>query len=447
MWKKDIVFCIINRTNQKPKAEAIIVDDYGKERTRSKREEFLQNELERIRNSATFRFGNLFVKAFERPWKIILLPITIPIMIFKILSEKNAVVQNNFEPTGRNCIVFFSAKSRRGLHFDRCQSMIDELNDGDIQIVHVTTESNGVFTEKKNVHHYIFPERSDFQNMNPNNWNYKCEVFLNAVFDIFTPATFIFDGDFPFRGVVNSMDKRDYMNRFWVRESSSSYNISSLPLDSFEKFDAIIHPSFAKKNDPDTNIGSAGTLFCNPIISKVEDDKPRDRFREKHIPMNSKLVFFDVGKLNSQLQTIAEQLLERDYVYLLIRPNITERSIIDHPRVIVSNGLNYTQSMHYSDSVVLFPDHFCIHTAFYLKKPILSIIKEELAIGFLKEEIGTTSLPIIYIDPEDVGDVIHVTLERFLSEEVQQQLIERLDRFEVHPGTQKLGDFIMEYHN
>jgi hypothetical protein len=326
--------------------------------------------------------------------------------------------------------------------------MIDEVYDEDIQIIHVTTESNGVYAEKRNVHHYIFPERSDLQNMDPRDWNYKCEVFLNAIFDIFNPATFIFDGDFPFRGMVNSMDKRDYMNRFWVRESSSSYKISSLPLDSFEKFDAIIHPSLAKQSDPDTNIGSSGTLFCNPIISKAEDDKLRDQFREKHAPMDSELVFFDVGKLNPQLQTIAEQLLERDYVYLLIRPNITERSIIDHPRVIVSNGLNYTQSMHYSDSVVLFPDHFCIHTAFYLKKPILSIIKEELVMNFLKDEMGADTLPLLYINSDEDGeDAIAAALERFTSKKVQLQLIERMEQFNVQSGASQLAELLIEYHS
>jgi len=159
-------------------------------------------------------------------------------------------------------------------------------------------------------------------------------------------------------------------------------------------------------------------------------------------------VFFDVGKLNPQLQTIAEQLLERDYVYLLIRPNITERSIIDHPKVIVSNGLNYTQSMHYSDSVVLFPDHFCIHTAFYLKKPILSIIEEELVINFLKDEMGADTLPLLYINSdEDEEDAIAAALERFTSKKVQLQLIERMEQFNVQSGASQLAELLIEYHS
>lgn len=422
------------------------MDDYGKQRTLSKKEELLQNELNRIRSSATFQFGNVFVKALEQPWRVFLLPFTIVLVLFRILRRGKSDRLVERKETGRDCVVFFSSKSGRCLHFDRCEAMIQEFSGLNTQIIHVTTESKKSHVGNGYAHNYFFPARSDLPNMNPKDWNYKCESFLDTIFDIFTPMTFIFDGDYPFRGIVNSMDKRTYMNRFWIRESASNYNISSLPLDSFDKFDAIIHPSFAKPSDADTNVGSVGSLFCNPIIHNASDEKQREWFRKKNIPDKASLVFFDVGRLSPFSHMIATKLLEQDDVYLLIRPNITERALVDHPKSIVSHGLNYTDSMYFCDSVVLFPDHFCIHTAFFLKKPILSIIKEELVMHFLREEMGEDSLPLIYIN-SDEDDAISATLERFMSKKVQQQLIERMEEFDVQSGTSQLTELLIEYHS
>ena len=447
MWIKLAVYLPIYRTNQRPDVEAPIVDEYGKHRTLSKKEELLQTELDRIRGSATFRFGNLFVRSLEQPWRFFFLPFTIPLLLFSIIKKGKAHKLTEQTDIGRDCVVFFSSKSNRCLHFDRCEAMIQELSGLNTQIIHVTTEPRGVNSTNSFANSYFFPGRSDLPNMSPRDWNYKCESFLDTIFDVFTPMTFIFDGDYPFRGLINAMDKRGYMNRFWVRESASNYKISSLPLDSFEKFDAIIHPSFAKPSDADTNVGSVGSLFCNPIISKISDEKQRDWFRIKHIPDNGRLVFFDVGKVSPNSLKIANELLKQDDVYLLIRPNLKERSLVDHPKSIVSHGLNYSDSMYFCDSVVLNPDHFCIHTAFFLKKPILSIVKEELVMQFLKEEMGADTLPLLYINSEDDDDAIAATIERFTSKELQLQLIERMEQFNVQSGASQLAELLIEYHN
>ena len=99
------------------------------------------------------------------------------------------------------------------------------------------------------------------------------------------------------------------------------------------------------------------------------------------------------------------------------------------------------------DSAVIYPDHFCVHTAFYLKRPILSVVKEESVMKFLREEMGKEGLPILYLNSEEDDNSIPIAIERFTSEEVQQQLIERMNEIEVQPGTNKLCEFLMQYHD
>ena len=422
------------------------MDPYNEEKTLSRREEVIQGELNRVRNSASFRFGNHFVEAIERPWKLFLLPFTLPLLIINLISQRKNE-QNQSEPIKRNCVVIFSTQSFRSLHFDRCEALIDHLNNPNLQLIHVTTDERGIQNERKNVHYYTFPERSQLNSMNPKLWNTKCQTFLNTILDIFSPKTFIFDGDYPFRGLLNSIKERKGMNRFWIRESALSFNISSLPLDSFHQFDAIIHPSVAKQVDADNHVGSSGSIFCDPIINEVGDSNIRLEFRKKHIPSDAKLILFDVGRNTPFLQKIATSLLNVEGVYLLVRQNLKERKIIDHPKTIQINGLNYGQAMMVSDSAVIYPDHFCIHTAFYLKKPILSVIKEESAMKFLRDEMGNNSLPLLYLNSDEDENSIPTTIERFTSDDVQRQLAERMDEFEVQPGTQKLSEFIMQYHD
>lgn len=422
------------------------MDPYNEEKTLPRKEETLQNELNRIRSSASFKFGNHFVEAVERPWKLFLLPFTLPMLIINLITQRKKK-QKESSPIIRNCIVLFSTQSFRSLHFDRCEALIDHLNNPSLQFVHITTDNRGIQNERKNVHYYTFPERSKLKSMNPRVWNNKCQTFLNSILDIFSPRTFIFDGDYPFRGLLNSIKERKNMNRFWVRESSLNYKISSLPLDSFHQFDAIIHPSVAKQVDADSNVGSSGSIFCDPIINDVGNAKMRKDFRKKHLPVDSKLILFDVGRNTPFLERIATCLLNVEGIHLLVRSNLRVRSIIDHPKTIQINGLNFGQAMMVCDSAVIYPDHFCVHTAFYLKKPILSVVKEESVMKFLREEMGKEGLPILYLNSEEDENSIPIAIERFTSEDVQQQLIERMNEIEVQPGTNKLCEFLMQYHD
>ena len=56
-------------------------------------------------------------------------------------------------------------------------------------------------------------------------------------------------------------------------------------------------------------------------------------------------------------------------------------------------------------------------------------------------------IPSLTIKVDEDENSIPTTIERFTSDDVQRQLAERMDEFEVQPGTQKLSEFIMQYHD
>jgi hypothetical protein len=421
------------------------MEEYNIPTTLSRKEEVLQNELNRIRSTASFKFGNHFVKALERPWKIFLLPFTIPMLMWKLFRSSQSLEVAAKKNT-RNCVVLFSSKSNRGLHFDRCETLISHFIDPDLQIIHVTTDEFGIRGARKNTLYFLFPERMNVVGMNPKLWNIQCENFLNTILDIFSPKTFIFDGDYPFRGMLNSMEFRNEMNRYWIRESSKNFKISSLPVDGFELFDAIIHPTLYRTTDSDQFIGKSGSIFCNPILSHPSSKSQREMFRLKHIPEGSQLIFLDVGGRDELTEKIASLLLSDKQVHILVRRNIHIRSIIDNPRTIVASDLTYSQAISISDAAVLYPDHYSMHAAFFCQQPILAVFNESNTIQNLFEEFGRDDLPLLHLDPTTDENLIRSAIERLKDSEVQEQLKERMTEFKLKYDTQSLVDLITTHH-
>ena len=421
------------------------MEEYNPLTTLTVKENVLQDEIARIRQTASFRFGNHLVKAVERPWKIFFLPFTTLNLMWKIFREDKPEI-NTASRHPRNCIVLFSTDSMRGLHFDRCETLIETLATENIQIIHVTTDSNGINRKVSKSGYYSFPERGEFEGMDPKLWNHQCEILFNTIFDIFSPKTFIFDGDFPFRGMLNAINYRDGMNRYWIRESSLNYKISSLPVDGFEYFDAVIHPSYSKRTDPDINIGRSGTVFCNPIVGSSASQDEKELFRKKHVPSDAQIIFFDVGKNIDLSQKVASKLLEMDNVYLLVRNNMKIRSILFHPRTILVSDLDYSTAISIADAAVLYPDHFSIHSAFHSKTPVLSLLEKANTLDMIHSEFDSEEIPLLFLDSDTDENMIHSAVARLIDTEVQQQLRERMGGFDLHNGEDTLVDFILKYH-
>lgn len=422
------------------------MEEYNQPATLSRKEVVLQDDLNRVRSSASFKFGNHFVKAMERPWKIFLLPITLPLLILELFRQ-NKIPKITFENKTRNCVVLFSTTSNRGLHFDRCEALISHFNNSELQIIHVTTDELGIRNSRKNIQYYVFPERVNMEGMDPKLWNVQCETFLNSILDIFSPRTFIFDGDYPFRGMLNAMEFRDEMNRYWIRESSQNFKISSLPVDGFELFDAVIHPTHSRTSDSDRHIGRSGSIYCHPILSRPSSESERELFRLKHIPEGCQLIFLDVGRQEEIAEKIASILLSNEHVYLLVRRNMRIRSVLDNPRTIVAADLSYSQAISIADAAVLYPDHFSIHAAFYSQQPTLCVFPEKKSIQNLIEEFDEEDLPLLHLDSTTNDALIRSAIERLTDTAVQEQLKERMSLFSLDYGTQDLVDLIMSHHD
>jgi len=153
-----------------------------------------------------------------------------------------------------------------------------------------------------------------------------------------------------------------------------------------------------------------------------------------------------VGKREDLAERIGLELLSNENVYLLVRENMRIRSVLDHPRTLSRPRVTYCEALSVSDAAVIYPDHFSVHTAFFTRTPALSVLEEGKTIRGLQEEFGGEDIPLLYLDSFTNEGIIQSAVNRLIDQNVQLQLVERMEEFGFNDDTGSLTQLIMDYH-
>jgi len=422
------------------------VDEYLEITRTSKREENLTNEVNRLRNSFSFQFGNIFVQAFERPITLPLLPFRIIGFLTKKAFSKKSHVTPPTKIT-RDCVLGYSSDSFRGVHFNRMERILLELRTHGIETVHVTNDREIRSFKKVESHSlYSIPPRSEFGKMIPRTWNKKVEQIVSSILDTFHPRTMLFDGDYPFRGILNAISLRPEMNRFWIRESLLNFKTSTLPVDGFDTFDAIIHPSITRRDDPDTIIGSSGTIFCNPIVGKPEQTSSLSRLRLGMVQNENQVVFVQLSKKIKNREQVFQEILSNEGCKVLCVSTQIPKPYLHHERIVTSDALSVDEAIQVADLCLISPDFYNLYSCFNQEKPTLCITESQSHIDSINREFGSNKLPIILVD--DVTDLSYLSdgIERLFNSDLQDQLSHRMKEYQLHDGTPELCSYLRTLH-
>ena len=148
--------------------------------------------------------------------------------------------------------MFFSShKWCRFRHFTRLLAVAKSMREAnpEIEIVFFTTMPTLHYSQRK-AYTFHMPSRYRFENMTPTEWNTVCEEMLNLVFELHRPKAFVFDGAFPYRGMLNSIQYQGpEILKIWLRRGSIKKNSKNIPVESIGLFDAIIRPADSTKED------------------------------------------------------------------------------------------------------------------------------------------------------------------------------------------------------
>jgi hypothetical protein len=244
----------------------------------------ISRELRTIKQSPAYIIGKHLTNSYSSFWKIILLPISLPALAFRILSGKEIVTSDFGNPSSlqnidahysRKSIVFFPTNGVGFGHFTRTLAVARKLKllDSELEIVFVTTMPTLHPLSDEGFLTYHLPPRYKYEEMEPHLWNSLIGELLETVFSLHRPKMFIFDGAFPYRGVLNAIKDHDYISNVWIRRGMFRTDSKQIPTESINHFDAIIRPGDSAPNEVIPEVEHNVPLIrCNPITILDEDE-------------------------------------------------------------------------------------------------------------------------------------------------------------------------------
>jgi len=313
-----------------------------------------KRELNRIKNSGAYLISSLITSAIRSPKKLIALPVTIPMMIVNLVLKRKGRRSSNQHITSlddyadrRDCIVFFPTNGVGFGHFTRLISIALRLKKKSpkTDIVFFTSMPTINILTKYGFTNYHLPGRYRYDSMSPRVWNSVCEEFLHLINSIHRPKAFIFDGAYPYRGMVNFLNSfsKD-ITKIWVRRGMIKTNSKLIPVDSIKCFDVIIKPgdSYIDINDDSMDMGIS-IVRVNPILLMDRRDMmPLGRLRGRFgIPKEAILCYLQLGagkinEINSEINLTLTSILNYPETYVVVGESmIGDEIIFEHPRVRV----------------------------------------------------------------------------------------------------------------
>lgn len=307
--------------------------------------ERLERQLHRMRTSPSLRLGAHVTNAMRRPWLAPFLPLTLPWKMFTIGLEmlgrrpgpepyRRGIADANLP--ARNCVVMFPTNGVGFGHFTRMLSVATRMKkeDPSLEIIFFTTMPTLHLLKPHGIaaHHISGPKY--FHEMSTRDWNGLLEQELSVCFEVHRPKQFIFDGAFPYRGMLNAIAGEE-MDKVWMRRGTFRRG-STIPVDSIGQFDLIVHPKDSVPLATSEVEHEVPVEMCPPIVLlDPEERMGRAAARRRlGIPTEGVCVYVQLGAgeindIDSEVRMTVEALRARDVHVVLGESMIGERIDVD----------------------------------------------------------------------------------------------------------------------
>ena len=313
----------------------------------------LKREIHRLRTSPSLRLGSHITDAIRKPWRAPFLILTLPWMMlmigFELLGWKSQPSALSVSTTGRpltkgNCVIMFPTNGVGFGHFTRLLAVAKRMKtkDPSLEIIFFTTMPTLHLLKPYGIpaHHISGPKY--FKDMTSEEWNVLLEEELNICFETHRPNMFVFDGAFPYRGMLRAIQGRHSLGKIWMRRGTFRKG-SSIPVDSIQHFDSMIHPQDSVPPSLDETDHNLEVITCPPIVMLDEENLlPRNVARSRlGLPVDAKVVYVQLGAgeindIQSEVRITLECLLEDPSVHVVLGESlIGERIDIELPRLLI----------------------------------------------------------------------------------------------------------------
>ena len=330
----------------------------------------LRRELHRLRTSPSLRLGAHITTAIRKPWRAPFLILSLPFMMLMIgleligLKAQPKALQTNDagrEKSKGNCIVMFPTNGVGFGHFTRMLALAKRMKQQDpsLEIIFFTTMPTLHLLKPYGIpaHHISGPKY--FKGFESDDWNALLEEELTLCIETHKPSMFIFDGAFPYRGMLRAIQGRDVLKKIWMRRGMFRKG-AKIPVDSIQHFDTIIRPGDAINNSEEELDHGLEILHSPPIILLDEDElllREKARYR-LGIPLDCCAVYVQLGAgqindISSEIRMTVDALLKHENLHVIIGESmIGSRIEIDLPNVHIIRDYPNSQYFNGFDAVV-----------------------------------------------------------------------------------------------
>ena len=310
-------------------------------KTDSMKEGYNAREMRRLRNSASFRAGRILVSSIVRPWLLIFLPIRLLYLGYCLGMERLgkrtppyvSKEYENIEQTPQDCVVFFPTNGVGFGHFTRMYALAKrwKKHSPSTELVFFTTMPTLHIPYSEGFPTYHIAGRKKFKNMTASEWNTMLEEQLSLVFTQHKPSLFIFDGAFPYRGMLNAVSSFQGIKNVWIRRGMFKKG-SNIPVDSIQHFDLIVRPEDSIPASLDEITHEVETLNVPPIVLLNEEDllSRKDARLRLMLPEKGPVVYVQLGAgrindINSEVRLTIDSLLSEGVSVVLGESMLGER--------------------------------------------------------------------------------------------------------------------------
>jgi len=313
---------------------------------------FHQREIRRLRNSVSFRLGVLITDVVKRPWMLLILPLAVIHLFYCVGMERlgkrpppNQSGGRESEKSSRkDCIVLFPTNGVGFGHFTRMYALAKrwKKQSPSTEIVFFTTMPTLHLLYNEGFVTYHLAGRKKYKDVSASQWNTMVEEQLLLVFAQHKPSLFIFDGAYPYRGMLNAVRGHEGLNKIWLRRGTFKKG-TNIPVDSIEHFDLLVRPEDSIPMKAGCIEHSVRTVTVPPIVLLDDEDlMSKDDARKRlGLPLGNKVVYVQLGAgrindINSEVSLTIEALLSHPNITVVLGESMLgERFSIDLDNVIL----------------------------------------------------------------------------------------------------------------
>jgi UDP-N-acetylglucosamine--N-acetylmuramyl-(pentapeptide) pyrophosphoryl-undecaprenol N-acetylglucosamine transferase len=433
-------------------------------KSQEKRIRRLERDVDRLRTSPSLRLGMHITKAMRQPWRAPFLLITLPwnmLMIGLEMLGRRPVISNNhtetqvieYEPN--NTVVMFPTNGVGFGHFTRMLALAKrmKIQDSTLEIIFFTTMPTLHLLKPHGIaaHHISGPKY--FDKLGSTEWNSLLEEELTLCLETHRPKMFIFDGAFPYRGMLRAIKNRQ-LRKVWVRRGMFRKDATNIPVDSIEHFDILVRPGDSSPVDftIEQNI-PIEQFHCNPILFASKDELyPREYLRDQlGIPHDVVVVYVQLGAgeindIESDLDLSIRLLSAYDDIYVVVgesmignRLNITGeriRTLRDYPNSLYFNSFDFA---------IMAGGYNSYHEAIAFQLPTICLpnkstgMDDQVARAMGAGEVGAMT---IVVEPNEVE--LSKAIEMMINPETQELMRKGMANLCQPNGAEQLSEQILQ---